>query len=138
MLALRVGGDGVEGLGSIAQRNVLLTVWRSRLVGRCEHTSTSGSQGQLASHWKPHWKLPWAIPYTQESMRRRVFLSLPVSLWPFRLCAAPQVDVAALNRPRVLAAADRYLREKPITVTGSSSRRSAGGKHEFFSEGHYW
>ena len=71
-------------------------------------------------------------------MRRRVFLSLPVSFWPVSLCAAPQVDIAALDRPRVLAAADRYLREKPITVTASSSPRSAGGKHDFFSEGDYW
>jgi len=37
-----------------------------------------------------------------------------------------------------LAAAGKYLREQPITVTASSSDRSAGGKHDFFSEGDYW
>jgi len=42
------------------------------------------------------------------------------------------------ERTRVVAAADGYLREAPITVTASSSPRSAGGRHDFFSEGDYW
>ena len=42
------------------------------------------------------------------------------------------------ERARVLAAADRYLRELPVTVTASASPRSAGGPHDFFSEGDYW
>jgi alpha-glucosidase len=42
------------------------------------------------------------------------------------------------ERARVLAAADRYLVEAPITVTAASSPRSAGGLHDFFSEGDYW
>jgi hypothetical protein len=47
-------------------------------------------------------------------------------------------NVAAFDRKRVLAAASKYLREQPITVTASSSERSSGGKHDFFSEGDYW
>src|SRR5262249_17271833 len=47
-------------------------------------------------------------------------------------------NVATFDRKRVLAAASKYLREQPITVTASSSERSAGGKHDFFSEGDYW
>ena len=47
-------------------------------------------------------------------------------------------NVAAFDRKRVLAAAARYLAEQPMTVTASSSDRSAGGKHDFFSEGDYW
>src|SRR6516162_8985605 len=47
-------------------------------------------------------------------------------------------NVQAFDRGRVLAAAARYLAEQPITVTASSSDRSAGGKHDFFSEGDYW
>jgi hypothetical protein len=47
-------------------------------------------------------------------------------------------NVAAFDRTRVLAAAARYLAEQPMTVTASSSDRSAGGKHDFFSEGDYW
>ena len=38
----------------------------------------------------------------------------------------------------MLRAADRYLRESPITITASTSPRSAGGTHDYFSEGDYW
>src|SRR5579859_4261048 len=51
---------------------------------------------------------------------------------------APAVDVAAIDRGRVLSAAQRYLKEQPITITSYSSPRSAGGKHDYFSEGDYW
>jgi hypothetical protein len=47
-------------------------------------------------------------------------------------------DVAAFDRARVLAAAGRYIAEKPITITASTSPHSAGGKHDFFSEADYW
>lgn len=47
-------------------------------------------------------------------------------------------DVAAIDRGRILSAADRYLREAPLTITALSSPRSAGGKHDYFSEGDYW
>jgi hypothetical protein len=54
--------------------------------------------------------------------------------------AAPPVkfDVAAFDRARVLKAANQYLKEQPITITASHSPRSAGGLHDFFSEGDYW
>ena len=51
---------------------------------------------------------------------------------------AAGIDVAAIDRQRVLKAADRYMNEKPITITAYSSPRSAGGKHDYFSEGDYW
>jgi hypothetical protein len=56
------------------------------------------------------------------------------------LVAAPPAssDVAAFDRARVLQAADRCLSEPPVTVTASHSPRSAGGRHDFFSEGDYW
>ena len=53
------------------------------------------------------------------------------------LCAQP-FDVAAFDHARVMKAADSYLKEKPVTVTASHSPRSAGGLHDFFSEGDYW
>ena len=49
-----------------------------------------------------------------------------------------KVDVAVIDRARVLKAANQYLNEKPITITDSSSLRSAGGVHDFFSEADYW
>src|SRR5438067_13688383 len=49
-----------------------------------------------------------------------------------------RINVAAIDRQRIIQAANRYLSEKPITITASSSSRSAGGLHDFFSEGDYW
>lgn len=51
--------------------------------------------------------------------------------------AAP-IDLASLERERVLAAATAFLTEEPVTVTATSSPRSTGGPHDFFSEGDYW
>ena len=51
---------------------------------------------------------------------------------------APKLNIPAIDRARVLKAANQYLSEKPITITASSSPRSAGGLHDFFSEADYW
>lgn len=37
-----------------------------------------------------------------------------------------------------IARADQMMKEKPLTVTGSWCKSSAGGKHDFYSEGDYW
>jgi hypothetical protein len=50
----------------------------------------------------------------------------------------PSFSVATFDRSRVVKAANQYLKEAPITITASSSPRSAGGLHDFFSEGDYW
>src|SRR6202171_3466993 len=47
-------------------------------------------------------------------------------------------DIAAFDRTRILKAANQYLAEGPVTITASHSPRSAGGTHDFFSEGDYW
>src|SRR6266849_4995559 len=50
----------------------------------------------------------------------------------------PAVEVATIDKRRILAAAEKYLKEKPITVTAAHSPRSAGDQHDYFSEGDYW
>src|SRR6266704_5423975 len=52
--------------------------------------------------------------------------------------AQRSINVATFDRARVLKAANQYLSEQPITITASSSARSAGGPHDFFSEADYW
>jgi hypothetical protein len=49
-----------------------------------------------------------------------------------------EINVAAIDRQRIIKAANQYLSENPITITASSSPRSAGGLHDFFSEADYW
>ena len=47
-------------------------------------------------------------------------------------------DVARIDRDRILHAANECLSQPPITITASTSLRSHGGKHDYFSEGDYW
>src|SRR5262249_42488512 len=51
---------------------------------------------------------------------------------------SPQSAIRNSDRARVLAAASEYLRREPLTITGARAVRSAGGPHDFFSEGDYW
>ena len=68
---------------------------------------------------------------------RRDFLSAAVAA-PLLFVSQGAFDVAEFDRARVLKAARQYLSERPVTVTASRSPRSAGGPHDFFSEGDYW
>src|SRR5436190_23928534 len=54
------------------------------------------------------------------------------------VAAPPQLNIRALDRSRILKAANQYLTEKLSTITDVSSPRSAGGRHDFFSEADYW
>ncbi len=47
-------------------------------------------------------------------------------------------EIEAIDRDRILRAANEYLTAPPITITASSSPRSKGGKHDYFSEADYW
>jgi len=73
-----------------------------------------------------------------------MFLAAPAGLLLHRLAPLVQgpdallPDLRAIERLRVLQAAERYLSEQPVTITAFSSPRSAGGKHDYFSEGDYW
>ncbi len=71
-------------------------------------------------------------------MDRREFLTGLAALSAGTALGAEAFDVVAIDRARVLKGADRYLTEAPVTVTASGSPRSAGGQHDFFSEGDYW
>ncbi|HVC48042.1 MAG TPA: alginate lyase family protein [Terracidiphilus sp.] len=50
----------------------------------------------------------------------------------------PYAEVRRLERTRVLAAANRYMHEPPKTITSAPAPRSAGGLHDYYSEGDYW
>jgi hypothetical protein len=79
---------------------------------------------------------------------RREFLGLAVGTtgyftlrpaWAAEAVAMEPYDIVArADRTRILAAANRYLSEPPITITASHSERSKGGLHDYFSEGDYW
>src|SRR5262249_8569791 len=56
----------------------------------------------------------------------------------FGASAPSSNDLASLERPRVMAAANEYLTRSPQTITAFHTARSTGGPHDFFSEGDYW
>jgi hypothetical protein len=79
-------------------------------------------------------------------MDRRTFLltaavAAGFQVPPRRRTPAPHrlvFDLASIEHDRVIALADQALGEEPVTITASHSERSAGGQHDFFSEGDYW
>ena len=50
----------------------------------------------------------------------------------------PRQNIETLERPRVLTAARRYLKEPPRTIVSAPATRSAGGLHDYFSEADYF
>src|SRR5688572_26397364 len=85
---------------------------------------------------------------TRRTLTRRTWLAVPLlapgaAVEPKRKTSVggrgvPAFDLTAFERRRVVAACRPYLKALPITVTASGSPRSAGGKHDYFSEGDYW
>jgi len=47
-------------------------------------------------------------------------------------------ELLRIEQTRVVADAQRYLAEAPQTITAFPATRSAGGPHDFYSEGDYW
>src|SRR6476620_11099180 len=70
-------------------------------------------------------------------LTRRTFCALPLAL-ALRRGRNQLLDLRVVERTRVLRAAGRYVRDPPVTVTSFRSPRSAGGAHDYFSEGDYW
>lgn len=47
-------------------------------------------------------------------------------------------SIEKIDEGRIIKAADKILKEEPVTITSFASPRSSGGIHDFFSEGDYW
>ncbi len=71
-------------------------------------------------------------------MIRTFQISIVTALTMHAVVAQARFDIAEFYKGRIVNAADRYLKEKPITITASRSPRSTGSLHDFFSEGDYW
>ncbi len=56
----------------------------------------------------------------------------------FVLSQSSKEQVVNALRTTEIARAKAFLQTKPITVTDAYCDRSAGGKHDFYSEGDYW
>ncbi len=56
-------------------------------------------------------------------------------LYPSRI---PKLDVAAIDRVRIMKAARAALTLSPVTITQFRARMSEGGPNDFYSNGDYW
>jgi hypothetical protein len=68
----------------------------------------------------------------------RLLIGVLFSILPICVIAQSQREVIAVLKENILSQAAQALTELPVTVTASHSERSAGGKHDFYSEGDYW
>ncbi len=49
-----------------------------------------------------------------------------------------ELNLLEFERDRILQKASQFLNEEPITITSSYCPRSAGSRHDYYSEGDYW
>lgn len=70
--------------------------------------------------------LGWLVVFVSGS------LALPAAERPLT------VEVAVLDRERILAAADKALVMAPVSLTDFPAKLSEGGRHDFYSNGDYW
>jgi len=83
-------------------------------------------------------------------IKRAMYMGLPIILFTLAsVCATTtyaasqeqsleSFNLVEVERDRILNKAERYLDDEPVTVTAAICPRSAGGKHDFYSEGDYW
>jgi len=72
-------------------------------------------------------------------MKQLVCFSIFLCLLGYGKAQTPKNKlVLSEEKERVLLRAEKYLNVDPITVTATSCERSAGGIHDFCSEGDYW
>jgi|TARA_A100001015_G_scaffold195521_1_gene218000 hypothetical protein len=80
------------------------------------------------------------FPLTARNQRCPLLVTILLLSFGFTACVSPskEFDLDALESPRILNKAARYLKADPITVTANVCERSEGGPHDFYSEGDYW
>ncbi len=95
--------------------------------------------------WLYHtqWQSSFGEAHVKMNARLPVFhtgIAILLCLWLQNIRAEilSRSDLIAIEKPRVLGKADEYLDEEPRTVTSSQCERSAGGLHDYYSEGDYW
>lgn len=71
-------------------------------------------------------------------MKRSIILACLLALAMTAGCKSPERVVSSVLKEGILEQAGKWLDREPVTVTGFIAERSAGGIHDFYSEGDYW
>jgi beta-glucanase (GH16 family) len=64
--------------------------------------------------------------------------SLPIGTGPASQPPHLTLDVAAIDKGRILKAANAALAVEPVTITSYKAKHSQGGLNDFYSNGDYW
>jgi hypothetical protein len=75
---------------------------------------------------------------TQITVKPKYLLIVILILTIQSIAQSVCLNIKEVDRKRVIDAAEKYLKEFPVTITSSTSSRSAGGVNDYFSEGDYW
>ncbi len=104
-----------------------------RALVDCSMPSVAIDEGLHALDIKP------SAPLSRGDGCRLVYQVLQKLQWKTE-SPAPSLEkeITEALRKHVLSEAAWALQQQPVTVTSQSCPRSAGGKHDFFSEGDYW
>ncbi len=70
--------------------------------------------------------------------KRQLFVIILLAFCQVAFSSAADPKVIAVLRKSILEEALWALQQQPVTVTAATSPRSAGGRHDFYSEGDYW
>lgn len=71
-------------------------------------------------------------------MKKAILLILLLTVSIFSYAGVYDREIVSTLKKQVLAEALWALQQEPVTVTAFYSPRSAGGRHDFYSEGDYW
>lgn len=81
---------------------------------------------------------PWTLALGSRRAAAVLAASALAAGAPLRAAQLTRPELVRIERPRVLKLAEKYLHETPVTITAFPAARSAGGLHDFYSEGDYW
>ncbi len=133
-----LAGDGrlIDNLGtSTGSRTVQL--YNGRATIQCEITNYKVCVSVSSEGRKPQFKYVIdaraAAPGTEKP--KTTAKSTPEAKSP-----TPKLtlDVAAIDKDRILKAASAALNQKPVTITTFPAKLSEGGPNDFYSNGDYW
>ena len=117
---------------SMAKKSVVQSPWvsgKNYAVGLSAEKNSGRLPGRPDGEWEGH---------NQAGL-------IPASLYAAQLAAAryrdalpPEKEVINTLREQILIDAAWAMQQEPVTVTAYPVKRSAGGIHDFYSEGDYW
>ena len=135
-------GDGrlIDNLGTSTGSRVV-QLCNGRATIQCEITNYKVCVSVSSEGRKPQFKYvtdaraPATESKTTKSAKTTTEAKAPAAT---RLTPKLTLDVAAIDKDRILKAATAALNQAPVTITAFPAKLSEGGPNDFYSNGDYW